>query len=213
MRTACLTGLLALSLIVTSVAKPNPLNSIRPLQMYQVQDDGTKTLVIICTAWATRYEEKPVWATAMHCAESDPSDSLSEADGWFVDGKPVQLIRGVLSDEKAIDVAIFQGGPKADPLNISFAAPTPLTPIWTSGYPFGSERQHTTAGVYSNDRDDDGYALYNLAVAPGMSGAPIVLMNGSVIGVLRRMECPTFVQWCPVSAGTSTVGLRSVLGL
>lgn len=211
MRTALLTCVLALCVLYNaSAAKSNPLSAIRPFQ-HDVTENGTTQIDIRCTAWATIYKQTHVWITAFHCLDFDEEGKAITHAKYYVDGKPVVLLYGEYEELLFSDIAIFSGGPSSDWLPLALAAPQPLTPIWTSGYPFGYERQHTIAGVFSNIRADDGFSLYSLPVAPGMSGAPILTANNYVIGIMRRSECGKEHSWCPMSAGMPLEQMRRVL--
>jgi hypothetical protein len=211
MRTALLVLLLVISMIVTSSAKSNPLNSIRPLQTYELDEDtGNKVLTSFCTTWATLYQGQHAWVTARHCIAFDDDGKQTKGVEYYVDGKRVE----VFIVNATLDLAIFRGGPSADPLPVAFGTPTPLTPIWSSGYPAGSTRQHTVAGIFSNEREDglSLLSIYNVSVARGMSGSPVLTMNNMVIGVMQRFDgCSRIMTWCPVSLGLQTEKLRAFL--
>lgn len=192
-------------------AKFNPLNSIRPFQQYKIGENGESFLANVCTAWATTVNMKHVWITAMHCIDTDDEGNILDNIEYFIDKKPVYLLAGKISNDPAVDIAIFTGGPTTAPLQIALGSPNVPDYIWTAGYPMGSERQHVVTGTFGNIRDDDGFTFYALPVAPGLSGSPVLTRDGLVVGVLRRSECPKYVIWCPVSAGTSTAELRQFL--
>lgn len=212
MRTALLTIVLAVCLVITPGAKTNPFNSIRPLMTEIAADESQDThRQVICTAWATRFEDKPAWVTAAHCVvsfadDAQPGDLNQKL--WVGDVKVTPVVVNFTED-----IAVLRGGPKADPFVISFKEAQPDDDIWSAGYPMGASVLHYVRGVFSVKADDgDGKSIYNLSVAPGMSGAPIVdKKSGAVIGLMQQTECPKFVNWCSISRGAPLPTLREVL--
>lgn len=192
------------------IAKRTPYDSILPIEY--MGDDGE--LYVGCTAWAALVNGKTVWVTADHCVmDGDKPVKL------FLKGKE----QSVLRRDPAGDLAVITG-PAVPGLGVSFMAPSVRDYIWATGYPHGSRRTHTTAGIFSQERDDDGKAVFNVAVASGMSGGPYFDKEDMVVGVIRAHECPIQVfspiplpiqvrptGFCPVSKGATLSELRSFL--
>lgn len=209
MRTAVLAALLAVCLLVAPAAKSSPLQSIRPVQMEMVEADGSTHKQVVCTAWASLYEEQLAWVTAAHCVvDPDSPEPNHIREKTWVDGVEARPVV-VNFDE---DIAVLRGGPRADPLALSVKHGSPFDVVWGAGYPMGSERQHVTMGWFSVVSDDDGRSNYNVAVAPGMSGGPIIdKASGMVVGMFLQTECPRVTNWCPISRGPALARMRLVV--
>ncbi|MEQ1910232.1 MAG: serine protease [Vicinamibacterales bacterium] len=209
MSTAGLTILLAV--LVLALPSPSDLTSIRPLQRTITHPvTGAPTIQIICTTWAAYSDvHQRVWVTAAHCVFDEQGEVMLR--GLMVDEKSV----AILAVNGPVDLALLRGGPTGvAPLRVAQGMPSAFQPVWAAGYALGATRQHLVVGIFSNAADDDHKALYNLAVAPGMSGAPILdQASGQVVGVLTQSECPAPATWCPMSKGTPLHELRNVLGV
>lgn len=208
MRQAILTLILAVSVICTASAKPNPLSSIKPLQ--EMSEEGK--LEPFCTTWATRLADgQRVWVAAAHCIVLGEDSQPDLKFQYYIDGKKATLAAFQFSKDPALDVSVFIGGPSAEPLQVAGSNPDPLTPVWTAGYAMGSPKLHVAAGVYG-PVDDDGFQQFGVPTAPGLSGGPIVdQKSGMVVGVWRRSECHPGIGWCSVGAGTPAVNLKQYL--
>lgn len=204
MRTAVLTLLLAVSLLVTGHAK-TPFDSIRPLQR-QVEHAGQTRLIGICSAWAGLYHDQAAWITAAHCVADEEGKLVR--DGLYVDKQPV-VLKLVNFDQ---DIAVLFGGPRGvQPLRPAQAVPETLRAVWLAGYPGSSTAIHVVQGIVGNPRDEDGLTFFNVPVAQGMSGAPYIdAKSGLVVGQVIMSECP-MSGWCPVSKGVPAPTLWSTL--
>lgn len=202
MRTAILTTLLSLVLIVTTAAKPNLTDSIRPLQ---IKDKDSGEFWGGCTAWAARQGETRVWISALHCVLNTSGEVL-ELD-WYIDGQRVTIF----NTDPSADLISFKGGPSATPLVVSFQAPEIAKPVRTLGYPHGSLKQYATVGIVSSPfAGTDGRIVYSLPGAPGMSGAPIFTSDDLVVGMMQATECMG-MSWCPITRGVPLDVLRTFL--
>lgn len=201
-KTFLLLTLAALLMAAPSEAKFNPANAIKP---FQVNYKGS--LKTICTAWATRLPSgQQVWVTAAHCHGT----FTDEKEGWYVEGKELQLL--ALNEDA--DLAMYTGGPKVDPLQIALTTPVERTPIWSAGFPFASVKLKFVAGIISIAIDENGFVQYDMAVAPGASGSPVMLNDGLVIGVQQQHQCNMpFPSYCPESKGAPVPVIRAFLGL
>lgn len=176
----------------------NPIAAIRPFE--------TLTEGVICTAWSVQLPGGGLaWMTAYHCIH-DPEGNPDFKTAFFVSWKPVTL----LMVDKPHDLALLKGYPQPG-LALATVEPTPLTPIWGAGYPMGATHLHIVSGTYSG-RDDDAKTIYGLAVAPGMSGGPVLDTQNRVVGLYEQQECMTPTGWCAVSRGVTVGELRTFLG-
>lgn len=183
--------------------EPPATDSIKPLVW--TRPDGE---FVTCTAWAHRLDTGRVeWVSAYHCIaddnwQPDPDRALS------IVGVPVHYAR--MSPQ--LDVVVFTGGPQ-DVAGLRLAARNPNqgAAVHAYGFPMGHWSLYETQGIVSAPYDDEELTTYNLAVAPGMSGAPVLDAKGRVVGILQQTMCHPIVVFCAMSRGIPFTHLRAAV--
>ena len=213
MKRILFTILLAIFLAAIPTYASSKLNykQIAPLQKY----DENGALYTGCTAWASLDHGQRVWVTAGHCVTNEDNDPDVKTE-YKIEGKKVTLIHF----DGTLDVASLTGGPKTEPLLVSVSDAEIEDGIRVVGYPFGMDGPIYNDGVIANPsqtppgtRNKVPYAIYQVPVAPGSSGSPVLSQDGkTVVGMIQGMICEGYwTGFCPVARGLTTQNLRLFL--
>lgn len=189
MRTALLTTVLAVSLLVNSNCALRSYhrdslyltNSVQALQRPGDVSKGERAIATFCTTFSIN-ETEGIWATAQHCVRG------AEQRGWGMTIHGVAVITIFHAPEN--DLALVQGDVHAPALPLATQAPAVGDRIEIRGFPYGMgyvvtwgkvaarniPLQHEPLGLIYND-------ILDVTGAPGNSGSP-VLKDGYVVGVL-----------------------------
>lgn len=198
---AVLVVLLFIFLWIVDWPAPPSFEGIQPLQ-WQDEADLSAGRIVRCTTWAFQSKTGIVWITAYHCiAHTFPTIR------FFVGNREAVVI----FENQPLDLAVLRGGPLVSGFSLATITPGLLDPIWTGGYPFGSDRLHVTAGAWSQTVDESQQSVYALPVAPGYSGAPVFNPRWQVVGIIQQEECWIPQGYCPVGRGIRLEQLRAVL--
>jgi S1-C subfamily serine protease len=179
MRTAILTTVLAVSLLVQSACAARTFHIVEPLNSVQaLQHDS----LIFCTAFSIN-EAEGIWATAQHCVRA------ADAQEWEMKIHGVRVI--TIYRDAGHDLALVQGDVYAPALPFALRAPARGAVVEVRGFPYGFPGlvithgaiaarmiplKHQPLGMIYND-------ILDLTVAGGNSGSP-VLESGYVVGIL-----------------------------
>lgn len=155
-----------------SAAAPKILSSITPLQ-FSASDDSLQNY---CTAGKIN-GEKGLWLTAAHCVD----------DHMYMQGKPVFVI----DVNEAKDLAVVMS-PTAvgTPLQLADRPSDWGGRVETAGYSFGYPKPFYFTGNVAHPGfvfpgEDQEFVLYDMPVAGGQSGSPILNNKGKLVGVMQ----------------------------
>lgn len=184
---------LVLLFIPTAQAKPSLLESVRPLQIQVEEVTITrnagmvvktieKLVANICTV-SNINEKQRYWLTAAHCV--DDRDLVY----WVAGERAIVVMRDVLND-----LAILQTPTQtAKALDLAGKGPKVEDHVAVAGYPFGYPDPFITLGTVANTSTqftDEGefarpFAIFEVSIAPGSSGSPVVNRKGDLISVVQ----------------------------
>lgn len=171
--TLVLTLLLATS--VEMLAAPVRVGNVLPLHNQFGQN--------FCTAWHINAKSE-LWATAGHCAAA----AMKRGFTMMISGKRAELI--YIQYNEQMDVAILHvEGLVATPIKLAAQAPKQLDKATIAGYPYGFPILTITSGhVAARNVPISPMApisdIYDIAVAGGNSGSPVLNDKGEAIGLL-----------------------------
>ncbi len=198
----------AMTLVTASPASPDipkVLQSVRAIQMVDVDEDtGEAHIHNICST-ASIDETRRYWLTAAHCVP------LGEKE--YVNGEEVTVVmRDVIND-----VAVFSTQRVSAPaLKLATRPVTYGDDIRIVGHPFGFPDAIITFGKVSNPSSkwteekpyDVPYMFINVAGAPGNSGSAVVNSKGEVVSVVQITFCGRG-GFCPVLGGATFEVLKT----
>lgn len=209
-----LTRILLLTLTLSGCAiRPSNINSLPtpPIQsiamLQHVADDGS--LEFYCTTWYFVYPDGiGVWLTNYHCiANADGTPQLT--DRWRINGEPARVLAGA----PMRDLAMLSG-PSAVPLRLTQLQAGFGDAIMTVGFPAGIKS--VARGVIANPAHaftEAGaiFAEYDMSLAGGASGSPVMDNSGRVTGMISYSRCHPMVGFCARSGGPNLVSVQSFL--
>lgn len=161
-----------------SLAPRNPIEQAGRDSVYPLLD---KNHNIFCTAFSIN-ERAGYWMTARHCAQSNTVNAAWEAtidNQWAL----------VIYRDPAHDIAVIQSAARHPALKMASRGSEPGDAAVIIGYPWGMPRgQSTTFGHIAallvpieNWYPSD---IYDITVAPGNSGSPVLNLDGRIVGLV-----------------------------
>lgn len=199
-------------------------DSIRPLSWtspavmqvgpFTVEDEDAPPVVKNhCTIWAYHSPTHPQvthWITAAHCILDDESGHVEDRD---------YQIMGVMvypeSWRRDDDIASLVGeGASAPGLELAKSQPAVEEFVKGAGHPYGLPFLVTVRGTvaaidahFMGDPDGVFYNIYELPVAPGNSGGPVLDSSNHVIGLTQI----GFSGYSPMSGGLALSKIQAFL--
>lgn len=134
---------------------------------------------------AVAIDERGYWLTAAHCVETGPSLLLVRRDGG-VDARPVRVVWSERDDEHGLDLALLHApGPVEAVARFGATLPASGAVLCAgSGLGSGAFAAGRITGV-SGSVDGRGptWIEHDAPLAPGDSGGPAILSDGTLVGV------------------------------
>lgn len=155
--------------IFVAALAPAPSSTIRSLVMIQYNHN-------VCTGFVVSASEGRV-LTVAHCAPDDPNVEL------LVDGKPSKIIRV----NEALALLSMEPFSKP-PLQIASDSPKVGDDVQAFGYGYGylMVLKRAVAGYVDENNHRD--VILDGAIAQGMSGGPVVGVDGKVVGINQASD-------------------------
>jgi hypothetical protein len=156
-----------------------PTASIQPLQIANTEGGDDRT---ICTAFSIN-EQAKYWATAAHCVLQDDDEGHTHVRQVRMGNLPVT----VMHVNALLDIAVMRAGVSAPAIKLG-ARPVIGDPIRVYGYMWGAFTPtlfNGTIAALNIEADGAHYTLFDMRVAGGHSGSPILDASGAVVSVMQ----------------------------